>query len=161
MADDVESVEENSPQENSGPSSDDDWKAQVAAEKAAAAEEEPADTAAEETGAEEVEPAEDGEVSSASADDAGESTATVDLPPATLEVLSATLATQAMVALGVAGDPDSQAAAADPLLARHLIDLLAMLEEKTEGNRTDAETAMMSNMLHQLRVLCVNAESGT
>jgi hypothetical protein len=64
-----------------------------------------------------------------------------------------------MVSLGQGGEAEGETNAADVGMARHCIDMLALLEEKTEGNRTDAETSMLANMLHQLRLLCLNIES--
>jgi len=36
--------------------------------------------------------------------------------------------------------------------ARHLIDTLAILEEKTAGNRTPEESALLDQLLHELRM---------
>jgi hypothetical protein len=56
--------------------------------------------------------------------------------PASLATLIASLALQAMMALGLVADP--KAGPPQPHLdeARHLIDMLQMLEDKTAGNRT-------------------------
>jgi hypothetical protein len=74
-------------------------------------------------------------------------------------MLVVTMATQAMALLGQGVDPETNEPAANLPLARHHIDLLVMLEEKTEGNRTEEETVLLSNLLHQLRLLCVSVES--
>ena len=38
-------------------------------------------------------------------------------------------------------------------MARYKIDLLAMLQEKTEGNRTPEESKLLDDVLYQLRML--------
>jgi len=72
--------------------------------------------------------------------------------PASLTMLVSSLAAQGMIALGLVAEPGQQKPAADLDLARHFIDLLAMLEEKTQGNRTPAEHSMLEAVLHQLRL---------
>ena len=79
-------------------------------------------------------------------------------PPASFSVLVTTLATQIMVALGQFPSPDGGEKKAEPAIARHLIDTLAMLEEKTKGNLTDEETGMLTQVLHELRMLYVATE---
>ena len=39
--------------------------------------------------------------------------------------------------------------------ARHVIDTLVMLEEKTKGNLTDDESGLLTAILYDLRVKCV------
>ncbi len=77
------------------------------------------------------------------------------LPPASLATLMSMLSTQAMVALGVLPDPSTGQATPRPNLARHFIDLLGVLEEKTAGNRDENETKMFSTTLHELRMTYV------
>lgn len=79
------------------------------------------------------------------------------VPPATFPVLLATLGTQAMSLMGLLPGPDG---AMDPSqvnlpIAKHMIDLIGMLEEKTKGNLDDDEAAMLSENLHQLRMAYV------
>jgi hypothetical protein len=40
-------------------------------------------------------------------------------------------------------------------IAKHLIDLLDVLQQKTEGNRTADESANLEDALHQLRMAYV------
>ncbi len=55
--------------------------------------------------------------------------------------------------LGEVPDPaTSKTAAVDPLMARHSIDILDMLREKTKGNLTDQESQMLESMLYELRM---------
>ena len=74
------------------------------------------------------------------------------LPEASLSMLVTTLATQAMVALGQIPNPISGQPQVDLEHAKHFVDTLAVLEEKTEGNRTPEETQLLSSMLHELRL---------
>ncbi|MFM7739659.1 MAG: DUF1844 domain-containing protein, partial [Planctomycetota bacterium] len=43
-------------------------------------------------------------------------------------------------------------------MAKHLIDLLGVIEEKTRGNLSKDEAGMLEQMLHQLRVLFIDPE---
>jgi hypothetical protein len=42
-----------------------------------------------------------------------------------------------------------------PDLAKHYVDLLGMLEEKTKGNLTPEESEMLGDVLHELRMAFV------
>jgi hypothetical protein len=77
------------------------------------------------------------------------------LPPPSLAFLLTTLGTQAMVALGEVPNPLTGKLERLPKQAKHFIDTLAMLEEKTAGNRTPEESALLSSLLHQLRMAYV------
>jgi uncharacterized protein DUF1844 len=81
------------------------------------------------------------------------------LPPATLSVLLTTLATQALIALGQVPNPLTGKAERDLDQAKHFINTLAMLEQKTAGNRTPEESRLLDNMLHELRMLYVAVEN--
>lgn len=81
------------------------------------------------------------------------------LPPATLAVLLTTLATQALVALGQIPHPASGKPETHLDEAKHFIDTLEMLEEKTEGNRTAEETQLLDNLLHELRLGFVHMQA--
>ena len=113
---------------------DDDWKSQVAAEKEAFKEEATAE-------------------GPASGDPA-----MPQMPPASFEMLVTTLATEAMVALGQFPNPASQEISLSLDHASYAIDMLAMLEEKTKGNRTPEEDTMMTELLHQLRMMFVQVQ---
>lgn len=68
------------------------------------------------------------------------------------------LGTSALVQMGEAPDPDSgDAMPCDLGSARQTIDLLALLEHKTEGNRTPKEDALLRGLLQDLRVRWVRA----
>ena len=74
------------------------------------------------------------------------------LPPATLPVLLTTLATQALVSLGQIPHPATNQPEIRLDEAKHFIDLLEMLEQKTTGNRTPEESQLLENLLHELRL---------
>lgn len=82
------------------------------------------------------------------------------LPPASFPMLISALATQTLMALGQIADPSPDAPPADLHLAKHHIDLLSMLQEKTKGNLTGEEVAMLENVLHELRMLYVTISRG-
>lgn len=74
------------------------------------------------------------------------------LPPASFEFLTLSLTTQAQVQLGIMHfGPPEEKPEPDLDLARHSIDLLAMLQEKTRGNLTLEEQRMLENSLTELR----------
>ncbi|MAX24666.1 MAG: hypothetical protein CMJ19_09200 [Phycisphaeraceae bacterium] len=73
------------------------------------------------------------------------------IPEASFEVLISTMATQALFALGGIPDPRTGQRMAHLGLARHHIDLLSVLQEKTEGNLSDEEKNMLNQTLYELR----------
>ncbi len=70
------------------------------------------------------------------------------LPPASLEFLIFSLRAEAEIRL-----EDSSRD-----LARHSIDMLAILQEKTKGNLTSQETWLLENTLTELRMRFVKAQ---
>lgn len=85
-----------------------------------------------------------------------------DQPVATAPVDFSThvlsLASTALIALGKLPAPDGSTHPVDLETARHLIDVLAMLETKTKGNLDDAESKLLASLLYDLRVGYVDAE---
>jgi hypothetical protein len=80
------------------------------------------------------------------------------LPPATFEFLVLSLKTQAEVHLGLLhfGDDKDRPEPNFPI-ARHSIDLLSMIQEKTRGNVTLEEQRLVENSLTELRFRFVQA----
>jgi hypothetical protein len=78
---------------------------------------------------------------------------------APFEMLCLGLAAQAQVALGLFPDPVTKETKKQLPAARQAIDLLGTLEEKTKGNLTPQETALLSGLLADLRLLYVRAAS--
>ncbi len=81
------------------------------------------------------------------------------LPPATFAFLLTTLATQAMIALGQVPNPLTGKVETRAVQAKHYIDTLAMLAEKTQGNRTAEESQLLDDLLHQLRMAFVQLQT--
>jgi len=80
------------------------------------------------------------------------------MPPATFETLMSTMATQALFALGAIPDPRTGQASVSPGLAQHHIDMLGVIEDKTEGNLEDEEHQLLSQTLHELRNHYMNVQ---
>jgi hypothetical protein len=81
------------------------------------------------------------------------------LPPASFSFLVTTLATQAMATLGQIPDPIEQKPVVRLELAKHHIDSLVMLQEKTKGNLTSEENQLIDEVIHQLRMLFVHIQT--
>ena len=73
------------------------------------------------------------------------------MPPATFEFLAESLRLQAEMQLGLMRLGSEEAPPADLDLARHTIDLMAMLQEKTRGNLSMEEQRLLENSLTLLR----------
>jgi hypothetical protein len=73
------------------------------------------------------------------------------MPPANFETLISTMATQALFAMGAIPDPRTGQRMAHLDLARHHIDMLTVIEEKTKGNLSEEETKMLAGTLYELR----------
>lgn len=84
-----------------------------------------------------------------------QTSAELPIPEASFSVLVSALGSQAMAALGLLVDPQTGQPAADRLMAKHFIDLLGTLEEKTRGNLDSDENQLLQESLHQLRMLYV------
>lgn len=67
------------------------------------------------------------------------------------------LNSSALVHLGVIEDPASGEKAKNLPVAKQTIDIIGMLENKTRGNLTEDEQRLVTNMLHELRLMYVNA----
>ena len=119
---------------------DDDWKAQAQAEKAKLAEKEKA--AKEAAGG-----ADQGAAAGKSRSTAGAG----QIPPADFTTLVSSIATQALFAMGAMPDPQTGQRYTNLDIARHHIDSLGVLEEKTKGNLSEDETTMLATTLYELR----------
>ncbi len=75
-----------------------------------------------------------------------------EIPPARFDVLVQILSSQSLLALGLIPDPQGNTEVRLPI-ARHFIDMLAMLETKTKSNLTGHEHNLLERTLHELRVL--------
>lgn len=80
------------------------------------------------------------------------------LPPASFEILISSLKMQAELQMGLLHfGEESERPSPDFRLARHSIDMLAMLEEKTRGNLSTEEKRLVENSLTELRFRYIQA----
>jgi hypothetical protein len=134
---------------------DEDWKTQVQREKEELKKREA--EASQET------PVAEGQEDTGEATSAESSDSPPPPPPASLLLLVTTLATQAMAALGQLPDEEGKSMPVNLDYARHFIDSIGVLEEKTKGNLTSEEETYVQQTLHQLRLAFVtirNQSSG-
>lgn len=68
------------------------------------------------------------------------------------------LGTTAMFQLGLMQGPGGERIPADPVSARHTINMLEILERKTQGNLTPEESKLLEEVLFELRVSFVELE---
>ena len=73
-------------------------------------------------------------------------------PHPQFEMLVSSLSMQALMALGEIPHPETGQPEVHAEEAKSLIDLLGMLEEKTQGNLTAEETRLLGDTLYQLRL---------
>ena len=73
------------------------------------------------------------------------------LPPPSFTFLALSLKAQAEVQLGLMYFEESEKPEPDLDLARHTIDMIGMLQEKTKGNLTLEEQRFLENSLTELR----------
>lgn len=104
---------------------DADWKAQAQAEKQKLAAE------AEAQGAQQGDPGE--------------------MPPADFKTLISTMVSQALLYMGAIPEPSSGQRILHLDLARHNIDMLGVLEEKTQGNLDEEESKLLTQAVSELR----------
>ena len=74
------------------------------------------------------------------------------------ETLVSYLSTTAMFQLGVLPGPSGERIPSDMVSARRTIDLLDILQEKTRGNLTPAESRFLEEVLYELRLSYVEVE---
>lgn len=82
----------------------------------------------------------------------------VALGPVDFSTHILSLASTALIALGKMPAPDGQPHPLDLETARHLIDVLGMLEQKTKGNLDEAESKLLASLIYDLRVAYVDAQ---
>ncbi len=75
----------------------------------------------------------------------------MELPPVSFENFVFGLYNTALFHLGIR-DPETGALIQNLPVARHTIDTLGMLQEKTKGNLTAPESNLMENLLYELRM---------
>ncbi len=80
------------------------------------------------------------------------------LPAVDFHTFVLSLGSSALLHLGELEHPDVGAPQKDLPLAKHTIDILVMLEEKTKGNLSPAEEKLISSLLYDLRLRYVEAQ---
>ena len=83
----------------------------------------------------------------------------VALGPVDFSTHVLSLASSALIALGKMPAPDGKPHPVELETARHLIDVLAMLETKTKGNLDEAESKLLASLIYDLRVAYVDAQN--
>ncbi|MEE9146829.1 MAG: DUF1844 domain-containing protein [Candidatus Tectomicrobia bacterium] len=93
---------------------------------------------------------------------AGGTAAQQEMPPVDFSTFVAMLANNIMMFLGRIPEPGSQQRRLDPVQAKHTIDVLMMLREKTRGNLSTDEERLLEEVLPQLQMayVSVNRQAG-
>jgi hypothetical protein len=87
------------------------------------------------------------------APDEGETAAEEEqLPGVNFATFIFSLSSSALLHFGEIADPSSGEKTRNLPMAKHTIDILAMLEEKTQGNLTSDEEQLFKNILYDLRM---------
>ncbi|UCG07973.1 MAG: DUF1844 domain-containing protein [Desulfobacterales bacterium] len=79
----------------------------------------------------------------------------LQLPEINFPTFVASLNASALVHLGVIDDPATGMKSKNLPMAKQTIDILSLLQQKTEGNLTKEETDMLKNILYDLRITYV------
>ncbi len=77
------------------------------------------------------------------------------IPTASFTLIVQQFTTQTLLALGVMQHPVTQKVEKDLEIAKHYIDMLAVLAEKTKGNLTAEEQKLLDATLYELRMTYV------
>ena len=97
------------------------------------------------------------ETASAPSRSRAEREAARSLPPADFATLVLSLGSSAVEHLGEAPGPEGDKPMRNLPMAKHAIDLLSVLEEKTKGNLTAEEAQLLESLLFDLRLRYVEA----
>lgn len=79
------------------------------------------------------------------------------MPEVTFPAFVMSLNTSALYHLGEIADPATGKKIVDLDLARHAIDTLALIQEKTKGNLSADEEELLKNILYDIKLRYVNA----
>lgn len=82
------------------------------------------------------------------------------MPEVTFPAFVMSLNTSVLYHLGEIGDPSTGQKHVDLDLAKHGIDTLALLEEKTKGNLSSEEKELLKNILYDVKMRYVKAVKG-
>ncbi|MDO8730040.1 MAG: DUF1844 domain-containing protein [Candidatus Omnitrophota bacterium] len=81
-------------------------------------------------------------------------------PQSDFAMFLSSLSMQAMIALGEMAHPATGLAQPDMEQSRYLVDVLGLLQEKTQGNLSPEETALLDGLLYELRMKYVEKTQG-
>lgn len=84
--------------------------------------------------------------------------ASAPLPEVNFSTFIFSLNSSALMHLGVLQDPSTGEQTKNLAFAKQTIDILGMLEEKTQGNLEKDEESLLKNILHDLRLMYVRAK---
>jgi hypothetical protein len=76
------------------------------------------------------------------------------------ETVVLSISTSAMYQLGLVQDQAGRTLPADPDAARHTIDMLGVLQEKTQGNLSFQEQQLLDQVLYELRMAYLQVTGG-
>lgn len=79
------------------------------------------------------------------------------MPEVTFPAFVMSLNTSALYHLGEIADPGTGKTVVDLDLARHAIDTLALIQNKTKGNLSKDEEALLENILYDIKIRFVKA----
>jgi hypothetical protein len=82
----------------------------------------------------------------------------VALGPVDFSTHVLSLASTALIAIGKMPPPEGYPQTIDLETGKHLIDVLAMLEQKTKGNLDETEAKLLASLIYDLRVAYVDAQ---
>jgi hypothetical protein len=100
----------------------------------------------------ESESATEGSVAPAETDAGASASQAQALPPIDFHTFILSLGSSALFHLGELDGPDGQPTEPDLPLAKHTIDVIAMLQAKTQGNLTTPEANLVESLLYDLRL---------
>jgi hypothetical protein len=81
--------------------------------------------------------------------------------PVDFKIFVLSLNASALIHLGEAPGPGSTGVSVSLPMARHTIDMLCMLEDKTRGNLTSEEAGLLHQVLFDLRMLYTRKARGS
>ncbi len=90
--------------------------------------------------------------------ESGDCFQTESLSPMDFSTFVLSLASSAMVNLGIVEDESTAQGEPDLMAARQLIDIIGVLEEKTRGNLSESEDKLLKSLLYDLRVQYCDAQ---
>ncbi len=82
-------------------------------------------------------------------------------PPLSFSSFIVSLGTSALMLMGKKLSPEQPSPAFNLRQAKEIIDILAILQEKTKGNLTEDETAIIRDLLYTLQMKYVGLASGS